>query len=385
MKDAKKFFIAIIFCLALFRTACAEIQVDLSKIPVPVSKLNFLTLYKTQWSLFGMERKLRAAIDEAFHEQTADLLWGTKGLQLATNRNNIIEKIQQSLEFKFAASYDKFLQELEMTWGEKLREDILTFYKRSNEALYFELQDNPMAQAYLRQDYDIVTEDKGLSVMNRISTNLAGKYKLTGATLIGGGLLLLARKHLANHVTKTLLHKVAGSAAGKLASGAVPVIGWAMLAWSAWDLYTMAAETEDDLKKKFYELNSAMYCEEVPLVYWEGMEGYVRDAYIIAYEKILSGVNKGIAGYDNQKIKELKAGLSKSEERFFFDRLALVQEVLEGYDLDKILDAFGTTIRDSNLKDFDKLVLTLRDLPPEKLEEYIAARHTSEDINKREE
>ncbi|MBQ7150994.1 MAG: hypothetical protein IJR94_01925 [Synergistaceae bacterium] len=115
------------------------------------------------------------------------------------------------------------------------------------------------------------------------------------------------------------------------------------------------------------------------------MEGYVRDAYIIAYEKILSGVNKGIAGYDNQKIKELKAGLSKSEERFFFDRLALVQEVLEGYDLDKILDAFGPTIRDSNLKDFDKLILTLRDLPPEKLEEYIAARQTSEDINKREE
>lgn len=346
----------------LNKASCSE--PDLSKIPVPVSKLNFLTLYKTQWELFGMNPKLTQAVNDAFDEQTESLMWGTKGIQLASNYDNILEKIQQSTEYKFSQAYDKFLSELEITWGEKLREDILSFYKRQNEELYFELDNNPMVQAYLRQDYDRVTQDKGLEVMKKVSAGLSDKYpslELTGAKAVGGSMMLFARKYLTAKVRNTLARKLTGTALGKIAGAAVPVIGWAMLAWSAYDLYSMAVEAEDTIKDKLYTSYNTMYSDEVPLVYWEGMESYVRDAYIFAYEQLLSNVKKGLSLEENPKIKQLKAGMNKSDERFFSDRIAVIHEVVSGksYSLDDVLDAFGEYIRDCSFKDFDRFAASL--------------------------
>ena len=95
-------------------------EINLDRLPIAKTKLDFLTLYKTQWELFGLPRKLKQAVDDAFTEQTEDLMWGTVRMQLVMNTDNIQEKIQQAAEYKFAEDYDKFLSELEDNWGEKL-------------------------------------------------------------------------------------------------------------------------------------------------------------------------------------------------------------------------------------------------------------------------
>ena len=80
--------------------------------------------------------------------------------------------------------------------------------------------------------------------------------------------MVSARKQLTEHIAKLLARKLTGTAIGKAAVFAVPVIGWAVLAWSAWDIYSMAAEAEETIKSKIFESYNTMYSEEVQLVYW---------------------------------------------------------------------------------------------------------------------
>lgn len=363
MKFLRTFTALIVLSLFGIESLCAA-EINLDRLPMAKTKLDFLSLYKSQWELFGVPRKLKQAVDDAFTEQTENLMWGTVGLQLASNRNNIQEKIQQSAEYKFTRDYDKFLAELEDTWGEKLRANILEFYKRQNEAMYFELDANPIAQAYLRQDYDRVTEDNGKAAMSRISSELSEKYGklgVSGAGIIGGGLMVLAQKQLTKHVTKLLARKLTSSAVGKIAGAAVPVIGWAMLAWSALDIYSMAVEAEDTIKAKIFESYNTMYSEEVPIVYWEGMEPYVKDAYVLAYDQLALSVSKGKSLAESEQVKELTRGLTKSEQRFFADRLAVIQEVVDGksYTVDDVLAIYGEYIRDCRHKEFDRFAAEL--------------------------
>ncbi len=357
--------ISLIFSIfASSYVSCAEI--DLSKIPVAVLKREFLILYKSQWEIFGMNDKLSKAIDDAMTEQTENLMWGTVNAQLALNNDKIIEKIQQTSDFKFAGDYDKFMADLEAVWGEKLREDITAFYIRQNQELYFELSNNPMAQASLRQDYDRVTSDKGIGIMNKISAEFSSRYSIseTGAKAIGGIAMLAAKKYLQKKIMATIGRKLATSAFGKIAGFAVPFIGWAMLAWSAWDIVSMFSGTEETVKENLYNAYSKMYSEEVPIIYWDGMESYVRDAFIFAYEQLIMSLNRGLEADNSPKVKELSAGLSRVKKRFFADRVALIQEIIDGknYGLDDVLEIYGEFIRDSSNKDFDSFSVELSEI-----------------------
>ncbi|MBQ6773122.1 MAG: hypothetical protein IJP48_03575 [Synergistaceae bacterium] len=357
--------IALISCVTC---SAAQFNIDdMNKIPLENVKTNFMKLYKTRWEIFGADGKLRQAIDKAFNENTKNLMRGTKGLQLGLNFNSIITKIQRSIEFNFSSQYEQFLQELELVWSEQLRNEILIFYQRNNYELSFELENNPMTQAYLRRDYDSVTEDKGSDIMKSISGELAAKYpdiRFTGAKFIGGGMILLARKYLESYVTKLLMRKFTGSAAGKLASSIVPITGLAMILWSAWDIYSMANEAEGVLREKFYDLNHSMYYQEVPLIYWEGIEAYVRDAFIFAYDKLILNVNKGIELENTPAIRDFKYGLSPLEQRFYSDRVALIQLMTEedNYALSEIIINLGKYIKSADIQEFDKLVIMLREL-----------------------
>ncbi len=245
-----------------------------------------------------------------------------------------------------------------------MRENILDFYKRQSEAMYFELEANPMAQAYLRQDYDRVTEGQGRAVMSKISAELSAKYgtfAVSGAGIVGGGLMILAKKQLTNYVTKIVGRKLAGTALGKAAGTAIPVVGWAIMAWSVWDIYSMLAEAEDTVRNKIFEAYNNMYSEEVPLIYWEGMESYVKDAYIFAYEQLSVNVSKGKSLAENPMVIALTRPLSKAEQRFFADRIAVIQEITDGksYTVDELLEKYGEFIRDAKLKDFDNFAAML--------------------------
>ncbi len=84
--------LSIIFSL-LGATYSFPAEVNLDRIPMSKTKFDFLSLYKSQWELFGIPKKLRQAVDDAFTEQTEPLMWGTMRMQLASNYDNIHEKI----------------------------------------------------------------------------------------------------------------------------------------------------------------------------------------------------------------------------------------------------------------------------------------------------
>ena len=102
MKYLRVLTVSLIFSL-LAVTGSFSAENTLDKIPMSRTKLDFLSLYKKQWDSFGLPWKLKKAIDDAFAEQTENFMWGTVGLRLASNYDNIQEKIQQAAEFKFNA------------------------------------------------------------------------------------------------------------------------------------------------------------------------------------------------------------------------------------------------------------------------------------------
>ena len=113
------------------------------------SKNNFTRLYRSQWKNLDMTEKLARAVNTAFDENTKDLLWGTRGVQLATDKGEIISKIQEAVAFKFQKAFDDFLRDLEEKWGETLQRDVADFYRRSS-VLLLASENNPMTQAYIR-------------------------------------------------------------------------------------------------------------------------------------------------------------------------------------------------------------------------------------------
>ena len=150
--------ILLLLSFTLIEGTCSAVfgNVDLANIPVAKAKTQFLELYQTQWKLSGLGDKLDKMIDEATDEHIAGLMWGTAGFRLGMNYDGIVDKIQKSAVSKFSALYEKFLAELEKPWGDILQKDILNFYEETNAGLLFELNDNPMVQAQLRQDCDSV-------------------------------------------------------------------------------------------------------------------------------------------------------------------------------------------------------------------------------------
>ena len=83
-----------------------------------------------------------------------------------------------------------------------------------------------------------------------------------------------------------------------------------MLAWSAWDMYFMLSSAEDTIKAKIFESYNAMYFEEVPLIYWNRIEPYVRDAYIFAYESLSESIENSISLSEKPQAKELSQKLT---------------------------------------------------------------------------
>ena len=341
--------------------------VDFANIPIVQVKKHFLELYQTHWELFGVNDKLDQMIDEAMDEQIAGLMWGTVGLQLGTNRDGIVDKIQEAAGFKFSPVYENFVAELEDAWSDTLKKDILDFYEETSSRLSFSLSDNPMAQAQLRHDYDVFTGSQGNVIINDIMGGLSEKYHVGSGlsqAAIGTGLLtIVGKKFLQKKLLKLLGRKAATTAAGKIAGAAIPIAGWIMLAWGAWDVYSMAIGAEDTVRQQLHDMNRNMYSREIPLTYWEAMEPYVRDAFILSYEKLQDSVERSDKLNAYPALKRLRSEMNKAQDRFFVDRVVIVEDVLDGYTGSRagLYEYFGTDIRDASVKDFETLVLMLRE------------------------
>ena len=324
------------------------------------SRNNFIRLYRSQWKALGMSPKLDKAIDEAFSEKTAGMMWGTRGIQLGTNIGNAVDEIQEATAFNFADSYDDFLKDLEEKWGESLQTDISDFLRRGSITILAAGQ-NPMMRAYIRQS--ATAQNRGDKVLSEISESMRNKYpnlKASGATF-AGGLALIFRKqltaYLAKYAGKTVIwNKVTKSAAGKLVGKTLPVVGQLMLAWSLYDVASIAWNAESDVNKMLHERNQAMYSREMPEVYWDIMEPYVMDVLTSSYGVLQETKRQAEQLANNPKISALSSGLNESEAMEFAERISYAAALLGNDKFDYIVENFGERIRDSSRQNFQRLM-----------------------------
>lgn len=357
----------------------AEFNQALSEIPYNVSdfdkisfqdglkrsKNNFTRLYRSQWKSLGMTEKLERSVNTAFDENTKDLTWGTAGVQIAANRGNIIDKIQEAVAFKFAEAFDDFLRELENKWGETLQKDVADFYRRTSVSILASDR-NPMIQAYIRSSS--AAQDKGFDVMKRVQASLEQEYpdiKLSGAKFAGGVITLLLRKQIQKAVVKqlgkTALKKATTSALGKAAGMAVgyavPAI---MVAWSVWDFASIAWNAPDEVRAMLQESNKSMYYNEIPEIYWDAMEPYVMDTFVDEFGKIQKIKEEAAVLAKNPVVYELTFNLTEEQAAQFNERISALSRLLGRSDYDELLKDFGELIRDLPRRDFETLARMLQ-------------------------
>ncbi len=328
------------------------------------SRANFLRLYRARWQALGMKEKLEKAIDAAFDEKTGGMLWGTKGIRLGANIGNVVNDIQEATAFKFAETYDDFLRDVEDKWGESLQNDLSDFYKRAS-IMLIAADKNPMMRAYIRQS--TATQDSGERILSEISATLSTKYpdlKITGATA-AAGVSLLFRKQLVKYLAKyagkaTIFKKVTASAAGKLIGKTLPLIGPVMLAWSVYDVASIAWNAEDDVRKMLTERNMNMYSREMPAVYWDVMEPYVMDVFVSSYGMLQATRKNAELFANDSRIKALSEGLSDSEAMQFAERISAAVETLGHDKYNYVIENFGERIRESSPQNFRRLMQVLQ-------------------------
>ena len=338
------------------------------------SRNNFLRPYRARWQALGMTEKLSKAIDDAFEEKTGGMLWGTKGIRL-TLSNSVVNDIQEATAFKFAENYDDFLRDVEEKWGESLQTDLSDFYRRAS-IMLVAADKNPMTRAYIRQN--TAAQDGGAKILNDVRESLSTKYpdlKITGVTF-AGGVALLFRKQLVNYLAKyagkaVIFKKAAASAAGKLIGKTLPVIGPIMMAWSVYDIASMAWNAEDDLRKMLNERNLNMYSREMPAVFWDAMEPYVMDVLISSYGILQNTRRQAAVFADDPRIKTLSEGLSDTEAAQFAERISSAVEILGRDKYDYVIENFGERIRESSPQNFRRLMQVLQQENPQQAAEWL--------------
>ena len=365
-----------------FNAALAELGEPLSDLErmnfrdaVRKSRNNFLRLYRSQWKALGMSEKLEKTVNDSIADKTGELTWGTRGLQLGTNYGDIINDIQETIAFKFTEPYDDFLRDLEEKWGDSLQNEIENFYKLGSIVLLASDR-NPMSRAYIRQNTS--AQDNGSKIVADSLSRLESKYpdlKLTGATAAGGIILMFRSKiagYLAQKFANSVIYKkIAASSIGKLAAGAAPIIGWTMIAWSVYDVASIAWNAESDVQKILNERNYSMYVREMPEVYWEVMEPYVTEVLISSYGTLLNTKKQAEAFAGDPRIIKLCEGLNETETMQTAERISLVVGTLGNDKLDYVLENFGENIRNASPHDFRTLTGILQNEKHDTVKEWI--------------
>ena len=99
----KFFSMVLIFCL-LF-SSCAESAMNAAEL-----KKEFMLFYNSEWKLSNFNYELFRIINGEFDTITDAMLYGTRGFQLAVNKNNLIGEILSDIFSKFQPDYELFFK-----------------------------------------------------------------------------------------------------------------------------------------------------------------------------------------------------------------------------------------------------------------------------------
>lgn len=272
------------------------------------TRQNFLRLYSELWQKSLLPEKLTKAVNESVNARTKKMLWGTKSLQLGLNAGKVINKIQQNVASKIAGDYNIFLGELESEFIIELHNELETYHSRIS-SLVIASSNNPIVRAYLRKNLHIESDDMNLNLKADNHDDIS-EFQKDFASYIN------------KYVERAEIYRsFTSGAAGKIIGENIPVVGQLLLAWSIYDIASMAWKAESDIRKILHERNQSIYSSELALVYWDVIEGHVIDSFIERYTKIYETRQKAFEFANAPYILERYAGMNEIERIKFADEL----------------------------------------------------------------
>ena len=344
-----------------------------------ISKASFLRLYREHWRAGNMARKLERTVNAAFEEQTKDLMAGTAAIQMAASEE-LIEDIQNAVNFKFTPVQEAFLGGIEAEFGLSLQEEVRSFFNEVSAYLLANAR-NPMVRAGVREIHARVVQDNERAIMTIVHGTLRDKYPDLLMETAGGGLkaalgvgllTYYVKKKLAAHAARSVGKKIAKHSLGKIVGMGIPIIGWGMMAWSLYDFYSLSEEAKAEARQQLNAMNQTMYREQVPEVYWDKMEPFVLDNYLAALRRVQEMGEQAERLARDPRIAALSEGLTDIARLVFSERMDHavtsigvrdgdpVPFLSNERDYDELLTHFGTLIRDTSPDRFEWFVDMLR-------------------------
>ena len=335
----RKFLCTLILVLVFASSSCAELHISteseredhlniaVSNITYHVSDMdmlilrnsiartreNFLRIYREHWENSSLPEKLKEAVNESINARTKKMLWGPKSLQLGLNAGRVINKIQQNIASKISVQYNSFLVNVESDFMPELQNELDTFHNRVS-SLVIASSKNPIVRAYLRKNLHVESADINVNLKMKEQVDIS-KFQEEFKAYIG------------RYVEKAEAYKALTSgAAGKIINDNIPIVGQLLLAWSIYDIASMAWKAESDVRRILHERNQSIYSGELPLVYWDVMEGHIIDSFIQRYIEIYDMRKKAFEFANDPRILERYAEMNEAERIKFADKMLNMSE-----------------------------------------------------------
>ena len=275
---------------------------------INITRQNFLNIYHEHWENSSIPENLKKAVNESINARTKKMLWGTKSLQLGLNAGRVINKIQENIASKISGEYNSFLRDVESDFMIELQNELDTFHNRVS-SIVIASSKNPIVRAYLRKNLHVESADINVNLKMKKQVDIS-KFQEEFKAYIG------------RYVGKAEAYKALTSgAAGKIINDNIPVVGKLLLAWSIYDIASMAWNAESDVRRILHERNQSIYSSELPLVYWDVMEGYIIDSFIQRYIEIYDTRKKAFEFANDPRILERYAEMNEAERINFADEL----------------------------------------------------------------
>lgn len=313
--------------------------------------------YRSAWTSLGIDNKLKRAINEAVDDNTRDLMWGTVGIQLSLNSGGIVDKIQESISFKFNSDNESLLSVVERNFDKIYKQKISEFYADAANDVLSNVK-NPLVKSFFREAASDVLRGGAQNLIRKVEENLSkglGSFS-SGKFLVGLTTALFGKKLITYMATKIGGVALAKGLGAKIAGSAVPFIGQLMMAWSVFDFATEMWGAEEKLKDSLYENFSRYMRNEVPVQYWNTISSFVGNGFNVAYSELEASKKRAESIGDNALIVSTSANMTDSEKEHF-GRELVKMDLNEKINLDSLLNELSSISEEKPKSSFEDLML----------------------------
>ena len=251
-------FFSMVFVFCLLFVNCAEPAAN-----APELKQVFMKLYHSEWKVSNFNYDLFRIIDKEFDEITGKMLFGTKGLQLAINKHNVIEKILADISSRFQPEYELFFKNFYDKYYELLDTEPAKYsHEKLKELLFYEDVASIQPEVWQKK-----LDNIGIIFEKRLS------MPYISAVLVLLGIIIFLCRGLLTKNLRMIPHKKERRIKFIAGITGIVIMILGALQFSRW-LFFAQGVTRDFI----YEETKDLYTSELPESFWAFIQPYVIDS-----------------------------------------------------------------------------------------------------------